>query len=42
MEEKDEDDLVRIVAEAIASLPHTLPNIVTSVDLASTDRKSVV
>ena len=35
-EEKDEDDLVRIVAEAITSLPHTPPNIVTSMESAST------
>ena len=34
-EEKDEDDPVRIASEAIASLPHTPPNIVTSVELAS-------
>ena len=35
-EEKDEDDLVRIAAEAIASLPHTPPNIVTSMESTST------
>ena len=35
-EEKDEDDTVKIAVEAIASLPHTPPNTVTSVELAST------
>ena len=35
-EENDEDDLVRIEAKAIASLPHTPPNIVTSVESTST------
>ena len=34
-EEKDEDDLVRIAVEAIAFLPHTPPNIVTSVESGS-------
>ena len=33
---KDENDLVRIAAKAIASLPHTPPNIVTSMETTST------
>ena len=35
-EEKDEDDPIRIAAKAIASLPHTPPNTVTSVESTST------
>lgn len=35
-EEKDEGDLVRIIAEEIASLPHTPPHTVTFVEIAST------
>ena len=35
-QEKDEDDIVRIAVEAITSLPHTPPNIVTSMESAST------
>ena len=34
-EDKDEDDLVKIAAEAIASLPHTPPNTITSMEIAS-------
>ena len=40
-EEKDEDELVRIVVEVIESFPHTPPNTITSVELASTMRLSV-
>ena len=35
-EEKDEDDPIRIAVEAIASLPHTPPNTVTSMESTST------
>ena len=35
-EEKDEDDPVRIAVEVIASLPHTPPNTITSLDSTST------
>ena len=35
-EEKDEDDPVRIAAESIASLPHTPPKTVTSMESTST------